>query len=375
MNFTNLLSNINPREVVRNLPDAVFVIDLDGKIVWVNDKAAIIFESKRNDLKGLNFDEIVANGVFLAEKSYSKRNSVVTGAFTVEGKEFFIEMNAKKYIEQYFITIRDVTAMTNVLTIAERTGRLNKEKNVMLAKLSNEIKSPIQSIIGFSQALLDGLGGEMNDKQNKYVKIINKNSTELLHFMEKFIEFSQAESSLFNCENQPFDLVNTIQTVVRNNETALSTKNLTVDYDFDGFNKKAVYSDENSVKIILQNILETSIKSTDVGSITIKAEHPDFDEVERCGAKLIKDASRFSYVKITIADTGMGFAESELEGIFEPYTQLDKAHKKTILRSITLGTAYTILKRIGGAIWVNSEVMKGSSFFVILPVEKEIETK
>ena len=375
MNFTNLFSNINPREVIRNLPDAVFVIDLDGRIVWANDKAAVIFESKRTDLKGLNFDEIVANGVFLAEKSYSKRISVVTGAFTVEGKEFFIEMNAKKYVEQYFITIRDVTAMTNVLTIAERTGRLNKEKNVMFVKLSNEIKSPIQSIIGFSQALLDGLGGEMNDKQNKYVRIINKNSSELLHFMDKFIEFAQAESSLFKCENQPFDLVNAIHTVVKNNESVLSAKNLSVNYDFDEFNRKAVYSDENSFKIILQNILEISIKSTDVGSITIKVEHPEAEEVERCGAKPIKDASRFSYVKICVTDTGMGFAESELEGIFEPYTQLDKAHKKTILRSITLGTAYTILKRMGGSIWINSEVMKGSSYYVILPVEKGLKNE
>ncbi len=375
MNFTNLFSNINPREVIRNLPDAVFVIDFDGKIIWANDKAAIIFESKRNDLKGLHFDEIVANGLFLAEKSYSKRNSVVTGAFTVEGKEFFIEMNAKKYVEQYFITIRDVTAMTNVLTIAEKTGRLNKEKNVMLCKLSNEIKSPIQSIIGFSQALLDGLGGEITDKQNKYVKIINKNSNELLYFMDKFIEFSQAESSLFKYENQPFDLVNTIQTVVKNNESGISTKNLLINYDFEDFNKKAIYSDENSIKIILQNILEISIKSTDVGSITIKVDHPEQDEIERCGVKLIKDTDKFSYVKITISDTGMGFAESELEGIFEPYTQLDKTHKKNILRSITLGTAYTMLKRLGGAIWINSEVMKGSSFFVIIPVEKGLKNE
>lgn len=373
MNFTNLFSNINPKEVIRNLPDAVFVVDLDGRIVWANDKAAIIFESKAGDLKGLNFDEIVANGMFLADKSHSKRNSVVTGAFTVEGKEFFIEMNAKKYVEQYFITIRDVTAMTNVLTIAERTGRLNKEKNVMFVKLSNEIKSPIQSIIGFSQALLDGLGGEINEKQNKYVRIINKNSTELLHFMEKFIEFAQAESSLFNCDNQTFDLTNTIQAVVKNNENALNAKNLIVNYDFEEFNKKAVFSDENCVKIILQNIIETSIKLTDVGSITIKIDHPEMDVVERCGAKILNDANSFSYVRIAITDTGMGLAESEQEGMFEPYTQLDKAHKKTILRSITLGTAYTMLKRMGGAVWVNSEVMKGSTFCIVLPVEREIK--
>lgn len=371
MNIANFFSNINPREVIKNLPDAVFVVDADGTIVWANDKASIIFETRVNDLKGLNFDEIVANGMDLAEKSYAKRNAVVTGAFTIEGKEFFVEMNSKKYIEQYFITIRDITAITNVLVNAEKTGKLNKEKNIMLAKLSNEFKSPVQSIIGFSQALLDGLGGAINEKQTKYVKIINKNSSELLYFMEKFLEFSQAESSLFKFDVQPFDLVNTVQTVVKNNDTALSAKNLIVEYDFEEFNKKVAYSDENLVKIVLQNVLETSIKLTEVGSITVKISHPDLSVIDKYGVKSFKGATNESYVHIQITDTGMGLAESEMEGIFEPYTQLDKVHKKTIVRSITLGTAHTILKRLGGAIWVNSEVMKGSSFNIILPVEKE----
>ena len=67
----------------------------------------------------------------------------------------------------------------------------------------------------------------------------------------------------------------------------------------------------------------------------------------------------------------MGLAESELDGIFEPYTQLDKARKKTIVRSISLGTAYTMLKRMGGAVWIDSEVMKGTSFNLILPIERQ----
>ncbi len=361
MNFTNLFSNINPKEVIKNLPDAVFVVELDGNIVWANDKAAIIFETRTSDLKGLNFDEIVANGLELAEKSYSRRNSVVTGAFTIEGKEFFIEMNAKKYIEQYFITIRDITAMTNVLSNAEKTGRLNKEKNIMLVKLSNEFKSPIQSIIGFSQALLDGLGGEINDKQSKYVKIINKNSTELLYFIEKFLEFSQAESSLFKYNIQSFDIINTIQSVVKNNENILNTKNIIVDYDFEDFNKKIIYNDENLIKIILQNLLETSIKLTDIGAITIKVDNPESDIVEQ---------NSENYIRIAITDTGVGLAESEINGIFEPYTQLDKSTKRNIIRSISLGTVSTIVKRMGGTIDVKSEVMKGSTFTVILPVRK-----
>lgn len=369
MNIANLFNNINPREVVKNLPDVVIVVDFDGKIVWVNNKAATIFEASRSSLKGLYFDEIVANGMELAEKSYSRRNAVVTGAFTVAGNEFFVEMNAKKYIDQYFITIRDITAMTNVLANAEKTGRLNKEKNIMLTKLSNEIKSPIQSIIGFSQALLDGLGGEITEKQNKYVKIINKNSTELLYFMEKFLEFSQAESSLFKFENEPFDLVNSIQLLVKGNESELSSKNITVNYDFEEFNKKTIYSDENCLKIALQNVIETSIKLTDTGSITIKIDNPDLGTIENSGIKSAKDIDENNYVRISISDTGMGLSKNELEGLFEPYTQLDK-NKKSIIRSITLGTAYNIIKRLGGVINASSEVMKGTNFTIILPIEK-----
>lgn len=370
MNFANLFSNINSREVIKHLPDAVFVTDLDGRTVWVNDKASVIFEAKIDNIKGHYLDEFIVNGVTTAEKSYSKKTAIVTGAYTADGKEIYVELNAKRYIEQYFITVRDVTAMTNVLAIAEKTGRLNKEKNVMLVKLSNEFKSPIQSILGFSQALLDGMGGEFSEKQTKYIKIINKNSAELLHFMDKFLEFSQAESSLFQYEIKPFDLLNTIQTVVKNNENILSAKNLTLNIDADEFNKQAIYNDENVIKLILQNVLETSIKLTDAGFITIKIDNPEIDIVERSGAKLAPNATKQSYARILISDTGMGLAEGELNGIFEPYTQIEQGRKKTILRSFALGTANTILKRMGGAINIQSIIMQGTTFEIILPIEK-----
>ncbi len=372
MNFTNFFSNINPKEVITNLPDAVFVVESDGEIIWANNKAAIAFETSVDTLKKVQFNDIVVNGLELAEKSYSKKTTVVTGAFSLNEKEFFVEMNSKKYGEQFFITIRDITTMTNVLAVAERTGRLNKEKNVMFVKLSNEIKSPLQSIMGFSQALLDGLGGNISEKQNKYVKIIKKNSAELLYFMEKFLEFAKAESSLFSIKNQSFDIINTIQNVVKHNENILNLKNLTVNYDFENFNKKAIYNDEDIMKIILQNILETSIRLTESGTITIKIDYPEIDNIEKYGIKPTKEINNFSYIQISFTDTGIGLSENELEGIFEPYTQLEKINKKTMVRSLSLGAVYLMLKRMGGAMWVNSEVMKGSTFNIILPIEKEV---
>ena len=370
MNLINFFSNINPKDVLKYLPDAVLVVnEQSGEIVWINEKAANIFEIIREEMAHLKFDDIVNMGMKLAEQSSSKEVPVIGGAVAGD-KEFFVEMNASLIDEDYFITVRDVTAMTNVLVNAERTGRLNKDKNIMLSKLSGEFKSPLQSIIGFSQALGDGLGGEINEKQAKYVKIINKNAVEALYFMEKFLEYSQVESSLIDFEYQVFDIENTVKSVIKTNESSIKTKNLTVSLSTENLSCKTVYSDADAVKSILQNILETSIKLTETGSIAIELCTPTEEIVEQSGIKLIKNAKPESYLLITITDNGIGLQENELEGIFEPYTQLDKPNKKNIVRSLSLGTAKELVKHLNGVIGIKTEVMRGTVFNIILPVEK-----
>lgn len=370
MNLINFFSNINPKDVLKYLPDAVLVVnEQSGEIIWINEKAANIFEIIRDEMEHLKFDDIVNMGMKLAEQSSTKNVPVIGGAVAGD-KEFFVEMNASLIEEEYFITVRDVTAMTNVLVNAERTGRLNKDKNIMLSKLSGEFKSPIQSIIGFSQALGDGLGGEINEKQAKYVKIINKNAVEALYFMEKFLEYSQVESSLVDFEYQVFDIENTVKSVIKANENSIKAKNLTVSLSTENLSCKTVYSDMNAIKSIVQNILETSIKLTETGAIIIELSTPAPETVEQSGVKLIKNAQPSSYLMITILDNGIGLQESELEGIFEPYTQLDKLNKKNIIRSLSLGTAKELVKQLNGAIGIKTEIMKGTVFNIILPVEK-----
>lgn len=370
MNLMNLFNNIKPKEVLQYLPDAVFVVkEQSGEIIWINEKAAHLFEITREDLDEINFNEIVDKGLELADKSSRKDVPIIGGALTKSG-EFFIELNATLLDDEYFITVRDVTAMTNVLVNAEKTGRLNKDKNLMLSKLSHEFKSPVQSILGFSTALTDGLGGEINPKQQKYVKIINKNANELLYFMDKFFEFSNVESSLTNFTFSTFDIINLIQGVIKNNEIQLKTKNLSININDENLLNKTVYSDENALKTILQNIIELSINLTEVGSITIELNTPELEFVEKTGIKLIKGANDKSYIQISIIDNGVGLQENEKEGIFEPYTQVDKLNKKNIVRSFCLGTAKELVKHLNGSIWLATEVMKGTVFNVILPVEK-----
>ncbi len=374
MNLSNVLKkflyNMNLPRVAKNLPDAIFIVSSNGKILWLNDKATTIFESGKRLLKNYNFEDLVDGGMEKIDKSITTRTPIITGAFTPSAKEFFIELNAKKYHSSFIVTIRDITAMTNILTNAEQTQQFNKEKNAMLVKLANEIKSPINSIVGFSQALIDGIGGEMNDKQDKYIKIINKNSNELLHFMEKFIEFSFAESTLYEYDFQIFDIVNSIQNIIRNNDSAVVAKGLTVNFDFETITKRAIYSDEKSLRTILQNLLETSIKLTDTGSISLKLTYPDEELVK--SLRIFENVNPASLIQISISDTGIGLQETEMDGLFEPYSQLDRQNKKNIVRSICLGTANILARRINGIVWAESEVMKGTTFNLIIPVEKGI---
>ena len=369
MNLFNFFGNINMKDALLFLPDAVFIVEEEsGKILWANNRASIIFEVAREDFTGLYFDDIVAQGMNLAYQSSVKDVSVIGGA-AVNDKEFFVELSANLLEDQYFITIRDVTEMTNILAQAEKTGRLNKDKNMMLTKLSSEFKSPVQSILGFSQALNDGLGGEINEKQRKYVRIINKNATELLYFMDKFFEFAQVESKLYQKQLGMFDVTELIQNVIRDNEVAIATKKLNVATDFENIVSKNIYSDENALKIILQNILEISIKLTEIGNINIELFNPPLEDVVAMGIAPIKSATERSYLLIRISDNGMGLQENDVEGIFEPYTQLDKTNKKNLVRSISLGSAKELVKSLNGAIWLQTEVMKGTVFSLIIPVE------
>lgn len=372
MNFTNLFSGINLKEILRNLPDAVILLDNSGRILWTNREAEYIFNIDTSEEVDLYFDDFVNKGLELVNRSSDKHVPVIAGAATGENSEFFIELNASLMEDQFIVTIRDVTAMTKVLANAEKTGRLNKDKNLMLNKLTNDFKSPLQSIIGFSNALTDGLGGEMEEKQSKYVKIINKNATDLLYFMDKFFEFSKAESNLIKLDIKTFDVVNKIQEIIRANENSINSKKLTMNLEFEELASKTVTTDENVLKTVLQNVLEVSLKLTEIGSITITLTNPDMENVIKRGVKVINQADSRAYLQISVKDTGMGLKEIELDGLFEPYSQLDKINKKNFIRSVMLGTVRTLLGRLNGTVWVETEIMKGTTFNIILPVEKGI---
>lgn len=377
MVFKNFLSKAKDIDILSSIPDGILLIDNAGKIEWINDLVPILFRMNKGEVFKLNINEIIESGVDLAKQAAESFMPVVGRIKQQSGKDSYFEITAKSVDDYFVVSLRDVTqsykTVTNILVEHESSKKINRDKNTFLVKLSNELKSPIHSIIGFSQAMVDGLGGEMSDKQEKYIKIINKNSNEILYLMNKILELAKTESSLYEYDFQIFDAINTIQAVLKDYDQAIKAKNLNLNLDIEEVVKKTVFSDEGALKIILQNIIETSIGSTDIGSITIKAYHPDLEFVSQQNIAVEEGFTDKSYLMISISDTGAGIAENDLSVIFEPYAQLDRANKKNIVRSIALASARNLVRHLRGNIWVESEPMQGATYNIIVPIDKYMQ--
>ena len=371
MNKFNVIAKLNPNYVLKNLPIAVIISDLEGNIVWVNENTSAMFEAPKSVLKRQTLDELIINGLENVKSAVTKGTPVATAAVTLSEREFFIEVSATEEAGNYFITVSDTTAITNFLSVAEKSGKLNKDKNQMIYKLSNELKSPIQSIQGFSKALLDGLGGELTEKQAKYAKIISKNAVDYLYFLDKFIEFSQTETMCVPLNLQIFDIVNSMQNIIKSNDDLFNVKNIKVNFDAQELAKRAIYSDEALLKIIMQNIIEASVKLTDLGLIDIKLSNPDLVEVRKSGIELLEGQTETSFIKISVIDTGIGYTESDLEDLFEPYVHINRTNRKNLVRTFGLGAAQNAVKALNGTFEIRSEVMQGCVITIILPIEKE----
>lgn len=364
MNFSkqvkNMVSFFNAPDIMNNLPDSIIITDLDYYITDVNDKARECFGIAQN-VPYIRIDNYIKNGMELIASSLRNKKPVV-GIGLLREKEFYIELNVKRTDKNYYISVRDVSHYISDKIFQEKAARFNQEKNAMLHKVEQEIMSPIDSISGFSKGLLDGLGGDLSEKQLKYVRIINSNINGLHDFMEKLLEFSYNESSLYESEYKQFDIVAQIKEIIAKLPVA---KGKEINFEYDSIEKRTINSDLKVVQRALKNILEVSLSTVESGLVSITMTKPDEETSIANGLDEEKQ-----YINIIIKDNGKGFEPQELKTICDPYIQLSK-NRKNLLNSLKLGSASIMIKRFGGYFDIFSNVNIGSEYRIILPYEKE----
>lgn len=361
MDIKKILFRTNTIDVEKALPDGVVFCNKDGKILWVNDKAAEIFETSKMHLLTSSITDFIENALNLISNSIITDSSVITKFID---KEIYFTMTSKEIDEGYVLDFRDAVPREECYQTKDDSNEINRDKNSFLLKLANDFKSPLQSIVGFSQAMADGLGGSMSEQQEKYIRIIKKNSSELMYMIGKLLDLSKTESELQTLELKIFDITNTIQSVVRFNEQLYKDKEIRWAVNVEEGMKNTVISDEEIIKTIIQNILEVILKSVEMGEISINLSVPT---PEFLTSKSLPECDCFM---ISVLSSSLLLSENDLEYMFDPYMIIDTPNRKNLLRAIILSCVKNLVQALNGTVWVESQILKNTSFNIIIPQGK-----
>ena len=352
----NLNSFLSSQKILDNLPDMYLYIDFEGNIKDSN------FAAKNNlgVSDNVKINELFSDALDAVRKSVKYKKAVLLETKT---PNTFLELTASKIDRDYIICIRDNTKIINDNIEKDAIDKFNNEKNAMIAKLENEFKAPLNSMTGFCQGLVDGIGGEITEKQRKYLKIIQANSRDIHELVDKFINFSYAESLSYKADCKKFDIVLEIKEILKEFDKKADDKKINVEFLYKNIESRNVYNDINAIKKSLINLLETAFNETDSGSIEIILSNPDDEDFISYGLDENK-----KYIRIKIKDTGAMIAPDEIKHICNPYAHIEK-NKKHIAKSLCFGTISILIKRANGFFSISSE--NGNLYNIIIPIEKD----
>jgi len=248
----------------------------------------------------------------------------------------------------------------------EATNRVIEEKNIQLehasrakseflANMSHELRTPLNAILGFSEALKDGLVGNLAADQKEYIGDIFHSGTHLLALINDILDLAKVESGKMELELEATDLT----ALLKNSVSILKERAFShrVRLELDAEAIESVLVDQRKFKQIVFNLLSNAIKFTpEGGKVNVR--------MARC-----KKGDQ-DYIELAVIDTGIGMDKQSLNRLFQPFVQLDSGLTRRYEGS---GLGLAIVKQLvelhGGSINVTSEPGHGSTFTAWLPLK------
>jgi signal transduction histidine kinase len=293
------------------------------------------------------------------QQQIEEQNEILT-----EQAEKLIEANQLLKESKEEISIQNEELSRHRNNLEERTSELvsakikaeesDRLKTSFLANMSHEIRTPMNAIYGFTQLL--NKEPLLLEKKSVYTKLIQENCDLLLLLIDNILDISVSETDRLSYSYEKFD-VNEILADLKNIFDDINQKGIKIHFVNGGKEKSLVlYSDKVRFHQIFTNLLNNAYKFTDSGEIRF-----GYDEFE-------------DFVKFFVSDTGIGIDKSEINKIFDHFYKIENNHDK-FYRGTGLGLAICkkIIKLMGGEIWAESVIGKGSVFYFTLPANKSFD--
>lgn len=336
--------------IVKNISEPLIVLDKNYKIMLINKAGESLFAIKEEEAVNKHFLESIRNGELfnlISEIASKAEKENANQIVQIPGGE------RDNYFSVIVTPVKDMEASINGFVVLLQNVTALKEleriKADFISTISHEFKTPLTSIMMGTSLMLDGSLGSINEKQRHLLMTMEEDISGLSALVTNLLHLSRLESgeSLFQIKSYPVnDIINESLKLFR--EQA-ERKGLEISYN-ESTDLPNVRTDFEKTVWVLNNLLSNAIKFTDAGGKIGIGAYID------CGKMCIE-----------VSDTGIGIPDEYRDKIFEKFVRVESSDTESWGTGLGLSIAKEIIEAIGGEIWYESIIGKGSTFTFTLP--------
>ncbi len=356
----------------KEINDSVFseerrnlLMELDAKYNLQAKEKQINLLSKEQEIENIQRKKLVIWNILLAFAAFFLILIIylIYSRMRFRGKinrQLLEEINQRKIVEEELHRHQDhleaiVEDRTKDLKIAkDKAEESDMLKTAFLANMSHEIRTPMNAIIGFSNLLLEKETSE--NERKDYVRQISSNSDILMNLINDIIDISMIESGQIKINKSEVclaEVIHDLSALFEQEKHKINKGHISISLDYDqNLNKLLIIADINRLKQVLSNLISNALKFTHQGSIVIGFKQ-----------------SNAHKIIFFVRDSGIGIAPSHQEAIFERFSKFNSECETMLFPGTGLGLTICreLIQLMGGNIWFESEINKGSTFFFTLP--------
>ena len=260
------------------------------------------------------------------------------------------------FADQAVIAIENVRLFDEIQDKSRQLAEASQHKSQFLANMSHELRTPLNAILGYNELIVDGIYGTPSEKMQAVLKRVESNGRHLLGLINAVLDLSKIEAGQFTLDLADYSLQNVAQTVYNAVEPLAVDKKLVFKTEVQSDLPQG-HGDERRLTQVLLNLVGNAIKFTDAGEVVIKAAASD------------------GTFNLAVRDTGPGISAADQAKLFQEFQQADNSMtRKKEGTGLGLAISKRIIEMHGGRIWVESQVGRGSTFFVMLPVQAQAQS-